>query len=226
MSVSTAYHPEPKYTSTMPPMLEEYSIKTLRRHLRNQPSGETLGKRVSDALGVSAWHMFQQTFGYRWRGEDTLNWGDPDGWIQIKWVRHLVESPPEYINPEYVNACLREYSALRGIIGTTRLHRLKDLYSFRDMIAVQCFLQTHFHLIEILLEAYPYLEKHFESNFQVALEVVNDPEVQDRQQLFAYILTSLPVDEALSRLDSLDKEWFLDQLDRVDDFFNFDLEFI
>jgi len=60
----------------------------------------------------------------------------------------------------------------------------------------------------------------------VVLEVVSDPEVEDMDELFAYILTSFPVDEALARLAKLDEEWFLDQLDQVGGRFNFNLEFV
>ena len=104
------------------------------------------------------------------------------------------------------------------------LHKLEEMYSFRNKAAVQRFLQIHPHLIEIILEAYPYLVKHFGPNPQVMLEVVRDPEAEeDSEQLFAYILNSLPADEALKRLDKLDDEWFLGQFDRVGKLFNFNL---
>ena len=103
--------------------------------------------------------------------------------------------------------------------------QLEKVYSFRNAEAVRRFLQTHPHLIEVILEAYPYLVKYFGPNPQVMLEVVGDPEAEGLEELFAYILTSLPVDEALARLDKLDQEWFLDQLDRIGGQFNFNLEF-
>jgi len=99
------------------------------------------------------------------------------------------------------------------------------MYSFHDAVTVQRFLQANPHLIEAILEAYPYLVKCFGPDPQVMLEVVRDPEAEGVEELFAYILTPLPVDEALARLDKLDQEWFLDQLDRVGGRFNFNLEF-
>lgn len=127
---------------------------------------------------------------------------------------------------ELVDVCLEQYDALQDIVTTTRLYKLDELYSFRDAAAVQRFLQTHPHLIDVLFEAYPYLLKHFRPDPQVALEVVSDPETEGSGELFAYILTSLSVAEARARLDGLDEEWFLDQLDRVGDLFNFNLEFV
>ena len=92
--------------------------------------------------------------------------------------------------------------------------------------AVGRFLHAYPQLIEVLLEAYVYLQKYFGPDPQVTLEVVSDPEVEGVEELFTYILTSLPVNEALARLDKLDEEWFLDQLDRVGGRFNFNLEFV
>jgi hypothetical protein len=101
------------------------------------------------------------------------------------------------------------------------------MYTFRNAAAVRRFLLAHLSLIGVLVEAYSHLSKYFGPDPRVALEIVSDPEADDgRDQLFAYILTSLPVDEALVRLDRLDEEWFLDQLDQVGGLFNFNLEFV
>jgi hypothetical protein len=98
------------------------------------------------------------------------------------------------------------------------------MYLLRNATAVHRFLQAYPRLIDVLREAQLHLAKHFGPDPQVALEVVSDPEVDDSKQLFAYICTSLPVDAALAQLDLLDEEWFLDQLERVNGLFNFNLE--
>jgi len=212
MLASTTYHPGFRDLSGV-------------SHVPDSPPVETFswGKHLLDALGVVPWQAFRQTSGYRWRGEDTLNAGDLDDWIQINWVRCLVESYPK---EEDIDICLRQYGVLRDIIRSANLQKLEERYSFRDGLAVRRFLLTYPHLIEVLLEAYPHLVKHFGPDPQVALEVISDPEVEGWAQLFAYIITSLPVDEALVRLDTLDREWFLDQLDQVDGLFNFNLEIV
>lgn len=112
------------------------------------------------------------------------------------------------------------------VVDHAQLHKLEEMYSFRDAPEVQRFLCTHPHLIDVLLEAQPYLEKYFGSDPEVVLEVVNDRETSSWQQLFAYIRTSLSPDEAMAQLDKLDEAWFLDQTDRVDDLFNFSLDVI
>lgn len=112
------------------------------------------------------------------------------------------------------------------VVDQAHLHKLEEIYSFRDAAEVRRFLVAHPYLIDILLEAQPYLGKYFGPDPDVVLEVVNDRETASWQQLFAYIQTSLSVDEALAQLDELDEAWFLDQTDRVDDLFNFDLDIV
>jgi len=107
-----------------------------------------------------------------------------------------------------------------------KLRWVEENYMIRRKATVQRFLDTHPEIVEFLLEAYGQAQRHFGSDVQVALEVVSDPEVDAPEELFGYILTSLAVDDALTRLDSFDADWFLDQLDRVGGRFNFNLEFL
>jgi hypothetical protein len=121
---------------------------------------------------------------------------------------------------------LVEYNTLQQfIIETSRLRQLGEFYFFRNVVAVRHFLCAHPQLTRVLLEARAYLQKHFPDP-QVVLEVVRDPEAEGWNQLFAYILTRLPVNEAQAQLDKLDEEWFLHQPEQVDNLFNFNLEFI
>jgi hypothetical protein len=219
MWMSTAYFPERRSGSAYPVILDEPDVETLRRQAQERPSTESLSKLVLEALGASAWQSSRQTFGYRWRGEDTLDWGNLDNWIQIKLVRDMVESARAQTR-------LVEYNTLQQfIIETSRLRQLGEFYFFRNVVAVRRFLRAHPQLTRVLLEARAYLQKHFPDS-QVVLEVVRDPEAEDWNQLFAYILTRLPVNEAQAQLDKLDEEWFLDQPEQVDNLFNFNLEFI
>ena len=107
-----------------------------------------------------------------------------------------------------------------------RSRELEQSYSFRDVAAVQAFLHANPELVELLCEAYGHLEKHFGPDPQVALAVISDPEGKGADQLFAYIVTSLEVEEAVARLDGFDMEWFLDQLGRAGGRLNFSLEFV
>ena len=101
--------------------------------------------------------------------------------------------------------------------------KIKQIYTLRNAQSVEQFLKQHPHLIDFLLESYPYIEKYFGKQTKVFLDIFLDPELAE-EQLLASIETSLSVDEALTLLNKLDDEWFLPQLDSVDNLFNFHLE--
>jgi len=192
----------------------------------------SLQELILNALGASIGIAPQTTFNYRLRGTDTLTWGDQNPWIEIKGIRGLLslrdplflrkEDPDE----EFIETRAIKYGALLDAVESHRFRRLEEIYSFRDAEAVRRFLHAYPQLVEVLLEAHVYLQKYFGPDPRVTLEVVSDPEVEGMDELFAYIVTTLSVDEALARLDRLDEEWFLDQIDRVDGRFNFNLEFV
>jgi len=110
-------------------------------------------------------------------------------------------------------------------IAPIEVELLEQWYTFREREKVLWFLEENPFLVSLLLDAYVEVENYFPHS-KVFLEVVSDPEVEGWDQLFAYIRTFLPVDQALAQLDKLDEEWFLDQLDQVDDLFNFNLEVV
>ena len=101
--------------------------------------------------------------------------------------------------------------------------KIEQVYSLRNAQTIGRFLQQHPHLIDFLLESYPYIEKYFGTQTKVFLDIFLDPELAE-EQLLASIETSLSVDEALTLLNKLDDEWFLPRLDSVDNLFNFHLE--
>ncbi len=111
------------------------------------------------------------------------------------------------------------------VVDLALIEELREMYPFHSDTTVTSFLRVHPQLADVLLEARPRIEEHFDRGTPVQLEVVTDPENAGGDQLFAYIHTSLSVDEALARLDEFDEEWFLHQLPQVRDQLSFDLEF-
>lgn len=179
-----------------------------------------LPRRVSDSLGVFEFGAFQQTLGYRLKGEDTLNYGDPVEWIEAKWTGQCL-AETSYWRGESFESCpaqMRELWAVQAAVGLSRV------YTIDDQAAVGSFLRAHPELMGVLAQAATHLRRLFGPEPQVALEVVVDPEAEQCAQLVAYVCTVLPVEEALARLRRLDEEWFLDQLDLVGGLFNFNLE--
>lgn len=107
------------------------------------------------------------------------------------------------------------------------LRQIEDIYSRRQEPAyVRRFLRLYPQLIDVLLEAPSPIDRHFGPDAPLLLEVVRDPEIEDADKAFIYILTSFPPDEALSRLDELDRQWWLDQLHRVCGRLNINLAFV
>lgn len=96
------------------------------------------------------------------------------------------------------------------------LNSLSQLYAFRRPEEVLSFLHAYPFLVPLLVEAYSKITDYFEASPEVVLEVITDPEAANDHELFAFIRTSLPPDEAMSRLDQLDKEWWLDVADRAE----------
>jgi hypothetical protein len=92
---------------------------------------------------------------------------------------------------------------------------VRHLYSLRKPEEVSEYLESYPFLAPLLIEAYGEIERCFGPS-TVFLEILIDPEVADDRELFAFIRTNLSPDEALKRLDRLDKEWWLDAADRAE----------
>ena len=103
---------------------------------------------------------------------------------------------------------------------------LERLYDFRGREEVLQFLDRYSFLVPLLFEAYSEIENYFELYPQVFLEVFTDPEAIDDRQLVAFIRTNLTPNEVLNRLDWLDEEWWLDNMDRARGKFCIDVEFL
>lgn len=88
-------------------------------------------------------------------------------------------------------------------------------YVFRQRDEVIRFLEDHAFLVSLLLEARGKINLYFPEYPMVFLEVIIDPEIPEDIQLVASIRTSLSPDEALDRLDSLDKGWWLEWMDKA-----------
>jgi hypothetical protein len=102
---------------------------------------------------------------------------------------------------------------------------IESFYTVQDEDAVFAFLTKHPEIRVLLIEARQPLSKLFGPNPQVELRVVSDPEAEGFEELFGYIRTSLPVEEALAQLDAFDEAWLLNALDRANGKLNFNLVF-
>lgn len=104
--------------------------------------------------------------------------------------------------------------------------RLAAIYSFKNRNKVAEFLEINPHLTDVLIESRKQVVKHFGTQTKSAIEVFTDPDDGDDRKLFVLILTTLPSDEASSRLDQLDQEWWLTQPIEVKRVMNIDVEYV
>jgi len=167
---------------------------------------------------------------YRTDEELSLNQAAAIAGVSLERMKEILEryDVPLRLGPASIEEARAEYAAVADwprLVETDADAELAAQYRFRDA-QVRRFLQAFPHLTEFLLEAVPYLQKHFGPSPHVELEVIRDPEIGPTGELIAYILTPLSVDEAQARLDCLDDEWLLDEMDRVDGLLSFSLEFI
>jgi predicted HTH domain antitoxin len=167
---------------------------------------------------------------YRTDEELSLNQAAAIAGVSLERMKEILErhDVPLRLGPATIEETRAEYAAIAAWprpLETDADGELEERYVFRGP-QVRPFLQAYPHLTGFLLDAFPYLQKHFGPSPSVELDVIRDPEIGPTGELIAYILTPLSVDEAQARLDRLDDEWLLDELDRVDGLLNFSLEFV
>jgi hypothetical protein len=184
--------------------------------------GEKTPSSLVDVLGVSAWdEAYDQTLGYRWKGEDTLTWGNADEWILIK---RFVQ---RFFNQKDLDISIfaQQEVKLWDVISEVRISKLETIFIFRNPDEIKKFLVEHRLIIPVLLNARSIIEKFFGNDVPIALEVIIDPEAKNNKQLFGYISTgSMPLGDALERFNTFDESWFIQQYELTDGLFNFNIE--
>ena len=102
----------------------------------------------------------------------------------------------------------------RKFIGTEGLHReltlLSQLYNIREESEALEFLEDNPALIALVVEAHERVRDYFGSSTELALEVITDPEAAEDYELVIFVRTNLSPDDAFSKLEQLDEEWWLD----------------
>ncbi len=117
-------------------------------------------------------------------------------------------------------------TSITTLVSEDDIQLLEILYVFRGQEEVLEFLERYPFLVSLLIETHSKIENYFELYPQVFLEVFTDPEAIDDRQLVASIRTNLTPNEVLDKLDRLDEEWWLDNMDRARGKFCIDVEFL
>lgn len=105
------------------------------------------------------------------------------------------------------------------------LSAIKSFYQLRKDSEVTQFLEEHPFLISLLIELYDKIRYYFDSDTEMILDLVTDPEAEVDRVLFALIRTKLPSSRALDRLDRLDDEWWLENLHHAEGKLCIDVDF-
>ena len=105
--------------------------------------------------------------------------------------------------------------ALRGI---------QEAYTIPCPVDALRFLRQHPSLAPLVWEAAYVLRHVFGVGTRLSLTLVRDPETGD-EELFALVHVQGPVEEALQKLETFDRAWFLDRQDETGGRFNVDVVF-
>jgi hypothetical protein len=107
------------------------------------------------------------------------------------------------------------------------LQQLNDHFYFTERKVVCEFLQQHRFLIAVLFEVRKKIDQIFGSETLSNLELFTDPEDNHSvPRLFALILTNLSSADASTRLDQLDREWWLNQPGEVRRVLSIDVDYL
>jgi hypothetical protein len=95
----------------------------------------------------------------------------------------------------------------------SEIDRIKALYMIRDPDHVESFLSKNKTLIRVVFSIYTKIRKEFPSE-DITLEAVSDSPLSNEKDIVISVSTSLPVDEAIERLDKVeDIPWDKDSRD-------------
>ena len=118
----------------------------------------------------------------------------------------------------------QEHAFLAVSYPAVEVPPLEQVYDVRKPAEVSRFLKEHPYLTPFLSEAYSHIRKYFQSS-KLFLEVVADPEAIDEEQLVVFIAVNHDPDEASEALNRLDRDWWLDAMERAQDKLTITLEF-
>lgn len=104
------------------------------------------------------------------------------------------------------------------------VEELRELYAW-DEPDVWQMLQLHPEVLDPLIQAASLAPRYFGPVTVMSLRVVHDVDGYGPDELFAYIHTSLPPEEALDSLERFEREWWLDVMPSLIGVLSFGLRF-
>lgn len=96
-------------------------------------------------------------------------------------------------------------------------------WKINNRVKVESFLKEHSTVVEVLKETPDIIEEYFEEA-DLVLELFQSRE-EDYEELFLDIFTDLEVDSALEKLDKIDQNWLIPEVNKKTTNFNLDVSF-
>ena len=97
--------------------------------------------------------------------------------------------------------------------------------TYRNPEAVRAYLASHPEIEDFLEATLPALFRCFGDPVNIVLEVMTYPEEGAYDELVSWIQSTDDVSEGLEKLERFEDEWLSEQLSRVGNKFNFNIEF-
>ena len=104
---------------------------------------------------------------------------------------------------------------------------LGTMYDVREPDAIEAFIDRHPEVADVLREEAWRIPESLPTDERVALELVQDPDVEDDDgELFAIVRTRMGPEEVRPFLTQMQEGWLIDAARRAGGRFNVDIEFV
>ncbi len=134
--------------------------------------------------------------------------------FNIVWANILSSSKNELTLNTLISSAISKMLAFSKEFSTEAVTELVLKYNIRSPKVLD-FLKEHETLVSFLIEdAYSKIREYFPTE-ELVLDVLTDPETNEKI-LIAFIRTDLSPEDALSKLEKLDEDWWLSAASRVE----------
>ncbi|RLF70867.1 MAG: hypothetical protein DRN55_08055 [Thermoplasmata archaeon] len=128
----------------------------------------------------------------------------------------LGDIPQETIWKELINLSFKVLSSEFTSFAHDYLDAVLEAYEVRSgREEIRKIMMEDPGVREVLARLPDKVKEYFSEGAILEAEVFHDPEGPSPPEITVWIRTSLPVEEAISRLDRLDEEWWMDQVEKV-----------
>ncbi|MEW6777509.1 MAG: hypothetical protein AB1405_14525 [Bdellovibrionota bacterium] len=137
------------------------------------------------------------------------------GWVVNRSLRQIRERTGIHVYPRVLEMSTRLMGCRVFLSEKDYLDDVIRLYEVPNEAEVKSFLQYNDYLVSLLNDAWFSVNDYFGFSSHIRLEVMTDPEAEGNSKLVMFILTPMPIEQALTALDAFDAAWWLDSLPRA-----------